>query len=62
MFTCNLCELKFNEKWEVMAHRKLKHKETVKVCKYFIKGVCEIGEQHCWFRHTDAASVPHILM
>ena len=44
-----------------MAHRKLMHVEKVKVCKCLIKGVCEIGDQLCWFWHTDAAFGPQTL-
>ena len=46
-----------------MAHRKLKHATKVKVCKYFIKGLCEFAEQDCWFRQTDdpAPLVPRTL-
>jgi transcription elongation factor Elf1 len=53
---CNVCGLKFEEKWVIRAHRKLKYIENGKVCKYFIK-----EEEHCWFRHTDAAAVPQTL-
>jgi hypothetical protein len=58
LLACNLCGLKFEENWQVMAHRKLKHKENVKVYKYLIKRVSEISDQPCWLRQTDAAFGP----
>ena len=55
-FKCNLCGQKSEEKWELMAHRKLRHVTKVKVCKYFIKGACEFTDQDCWFRHENLST------
>ena len=53
-FTCNVCRQKFEEKWELMAHRKEKHLTSVKTCKYFLQGICGFDDKVCWFRHKQS--------
>jgi DNA-directed RNA polymerase subunit RPC12/RpoP len=42
-YSCNKCEEKFDNKWEVMAHRKERHPSTVRTCKFFVQGICGFG-------------------
>ena len=35
-YSCNKCDELFDEKWEVMAHRKERHPSTVITCNFFV--------------------------
>ena len=55
-FTCNICGRINRSKGELMIHRKNNHSQTVKTCKYFIEGKCQIPEDDCCFKHTVGVS------
>ena len=57
-YSCNKCEEIFDNKWEVMAHRKQKHPSTIIKCKFLVQGICAFGNE-CWFRHdkTDQSTI-----
>ena len=35
-----------------MVHKKREHIEKVALCWNFSSGVCELGDDFCWFRHS----------
>ena len=49
-FECHYCEQSFKSRREMMIHRKLMHKEKVKVCFLFNEGKCDYKDS-CWFSH-----------
>ena len=55
-FTCNISGRINRSKGELMIHRKNNHSQTVKTCKYFIEGKCQIPEDDCWFKRTVGVS------
>ena len=45
-----------------MTHRKNSHTETIKTCKYFVKGKCGFPASVCWFNHKNSETLtPQIL-
>ena len=50
-FSCNICGRNCQTKNELMAHRKVKHPLTIKICRYFIRGECRFGDDVCWYSH-----------
>ena len=52
-FACYLCKQTFDKRWEIMEHRKDKHASSVKICKYFVNGICHLPADVCWFRHLQ---------
>ena len=64
---CNICGKRNANNGELMTHRKNSHPETIKTCKYFVKGKCGFPESVCWFNHkireTNSATLtPQTLM
>ena len=61
-FTCKDCEQVFNNKNELMFHKKRAHPSNI-MCTNFLNGYCRRGNtgEHCWYRHdqlpTTAPSV-----
>ena len=39
-----------------MKHRKEKHVHRVRICQYYVKGVCEFEPEVCWYRHELPSS------
>ena len=50
-YPCNNCGKSFNEKWELMVHRKEEHTSAVKTCTFFLREECAFDDDDCWFRH-----------
>ena len=48
---CYNCDKEFETKSNMMAHRKMHHQSTVKMCSQFLNGTCRFKEQSCWFIH-----------
>lgn len=57
-FICNVCSEVFDAKRDLMAHRKLKHCSSLKTCTYFLRGICDFG-QDCWFGHIQSDQGSH---
>ena len=51
LIKCRICDEAFEEKSNLMIHRKLKHKELVKQCKFYEKGLCSRTPESCWWNH-----------
>ena len=49
--SCNYCDDKFQAKAEIMKHKKGKHNEKVRKCRYFSAGNCIFGSEKCWYKH-----------
>ena len=50
--TCRSCQQDFNDKDEMMMHRKNEHLSYVKSCKNIQAGIsCQKGPVYCWYRH-----------
>ena len=50
---CNLCEDTFENKGDVMKHKKKEHTKKVDICWNYAGGKCEFEEEKCWFIHKD---------
>ena len=48
---CNQCELYFKTKSDLMKHKKSIHSEKVTTCRNYRQGVCNNGDDNCWFSH-----------
>ena len=49
--SCRYCDQKFNNKDELMRHRKYKHEKNVAICRENIDGQCKFND-HCWYKHN----------
>lgn len=54
-FTCCHCGRNFQTKADLMMHRKEEHEEKVKPCRHFLGGGCHLGEEDCWFSHSESS-------
>ena len=52
-FTCDVCAKQFSNKSELMIHRKEKHPNKTKMCRYFEQGNCAFDGSICWFSHDQ---------
>ena len=51
---CRTCKTEFNDKNDMMVHRKTEHLSEVKICKNFKAGLnCRKGPDMCWYRHEQ---------
>ena len=48
---CNLCDNTFENKRDLMIHKKEDHTEKIELCWHYSKGTCPYGEDKCWFIH-----------
>ena len=53
-FNCFNCSKTFNNKGEMMVHKKQMHRSTVRYCNSYIDDECKFNDQSCWFRHERA--------
>ena len=51
-YRCNLCDDCFQNKRDLMQHKKIHHNNKVAQCWKFSAGNCEYGDKKCWFNHT----------
>ena len=56
-FRCDICNKEFNLPSEFLKHRKIKHEDTVPICKNFKTGKCIHGSEKCWFKHEVDGTV-----
>ena len=54
-FNCRFCGKPFDEKSELMFHRKAEHPQVVKQCRDFRRGFCDNSEDECWYKHSDSS-------
>ena len=54
---CFICSQTFNNKTEMMIHRKKNHVSIVQTCSKFKEGICKFQDEFCWFMHTAAEEV-----
>ena len=52
LLLCNFCDKQFETRKSLMAHKKKEHIEKVALCWNFFSGVCEFGDDFCWFSHS----------
>ena len=57
--TCNHCGEELQTKSDLMMHIQKEHSEKVKVCDYFIEGMCTFGDL-CWFSHDESKLLKEI--
>ena len=50
---CNFCDQKFETRKHLMVHKKSEHIDKVAPCWNFSAGVCELGDDFCWFSHSQ---------
>ena len=48
---CRNCGEMFNEKWNLMNHRKNMHSSNVATCRNFSVGKCNFSAELCWWKH-----------
>ena len=51
--TCRSCGTSFDNKPSLMEHRRRFHADRVKICKYFLNGMCKFDENICWYLHPS---------
>ena len=51
---CYICNETFENKSEMMLHRKIMHPNHVRACQNFMKNNCRLQSKYCWFSHTEA--------
>ena len=49
---CYTCRSEFRSYHDLMNHRKEEH-PSHKVCRYFLKGMCNFNSEECWYLHED---------
>ena len=52
--SCNICAENFETVRSVMIHKKGQHKDKVSKCWKFTAGNCELGDDICWFIHSES--------
>ena len=52
-FKCYICGDTFQQRGEMMVHKKSKHKESTRFCNLFLDAKCPFKDVSCWFRHDD---------
>ena len=50
---CFVCNESFENKTEMMAHRKKEHSSLIRKCLQFKENNCRFEEKSCWFMHDD---------
>ena len=53
-FKCYNCSESFNNKGEMMMHKKRKHPSSVRYCNLYLDDKCRFNDQSCWYRHLRA--------
>ena len=57
--SCNFCENTFEDKRDLMKHKKEEHTDRVVNCWHYSAGMCPYGEEKCWFIHNkEHANLP----
>ena len=51
-WACNFCSESFESKRDLMLHKKKQHVDKVSSCWKHSLGICEYGDENCWFSHT----------
>ena len=51
-FKCYICDSTFQQKGQMMAHKKSQHPESVRYCNLFLDSKCIFNDNACWYRHT----------
>ena len=51
--SCYICDKTFQNKHQVMNHRKLSHPTYIEPCVKYMKEECPFQSKFCWFKHTD---------
>ena len=46
-YSCNICAKRNANQGDLMSHRKNKHPEFIRTCKFFIKGKCDFPASVC---------------
>ena len=57
---CRTCGDNFNEKWDLMKHRKTDHPGTVAYCTKFEAGNCSFNAEFCWWSHEKKEQMENI--
>ena len=54
--TCRICNNSFEDKNDMIMHRKAEHIEKVNMCKNILAGItCRKGPIYCWYNHSQQA-------
>ena len=56
-FKCNICEMQFETKNNVMKHRKTDHVNSVVDCKKYMMGRGMLPNEMCWYSHKMTVTV-----
>ena len=57
-YICKVCKKKFMEKGELMKHMKTKHENSLPICKFFLRGICNFEDNICWYTHKKEDKSP----
>ena len=55
-FKCKFCDIRFQNKCELMKHTKKDHSTFVSICWKNQTGDCEFGNSSCWFSHEETTN------
>ena len=61
VWPCNFCTKSFEWKSDMMVHKKEKHSDKISNCWNYILGMCDFGDQNCWFNHKLDSPAPQII-
>ena len=57
-YICKVCKRKFLEKGELMKHIKINHENSLPICKFYLRGICNFEDNLCWYKHKRENKSP----
>ena len=54
---CKFCEEKFASIANLMTHKKIKHREKIKICENYNAEGCPFEDRKCWFLHIKSIEI-----
>ena len=65
IFSCRICGRINRSKGELMTHRKVKHPQLIRTCRFYVQGICDFPDDVCWISHKvcekSSSSAPQML-
>ena len=50
---CYICNETFETRTKMMLHRKIEHRNLVRICNNYVKNNCMFQNKSCWFLHEE---------
>ena len=58
---CYICGWKSDSKGDLMKHRIENHVQRLRICQYYVKGVCEFEPEVCWYTNRNRIKIQFML-